>query len=67
MALGTAITVSVLAALAISSRNVALAAGGGNARWAELVWIVCSIGGALLVMTIGLLLFLASLGPARPF
>ncbi|WP_158008273.1 nickel/cobalt transporter [Methyloceanibacter methanicus] len=67
MALGTAITVSVLAALAISSRNVALAAGGGNARWAEVVWIVCSIGGALLVMTIGLLLFLASLGPARPF
>ena len=67
MALGTAITVSVLASLAIGSRNLALAVGGDNPRWAEVVWIVCSIGGALLVMTIGLLLFLASLGPVRPF
>ena len=67
MALGTAITVSVLAALAVGSRNVALSLGGGNARWAEAVWTVCAIGGALLVMSIGLLLFLASLGPARPF
>ena len=67
MALGTAITVSVLAALAIGSRNVALAIGGENARWTEVVWTVCAIGGALLVMTIGLLLFFASLGPARPF
>ena len=67
MAFGTAITVSVLAALAIGSRNLALVLGGDNARWAEMVWIVCSIGGALLVMMIGLLLFLASLGPVRPF
>ncbi len=67
MALGTAITVSVLAALAVGSRNVALSLGGGNARWAEAVWTVCAIGGALFVMMIGLLLFLASLGPARPF
>jgi nickel/cobalt exporter len=67
MALGTAITVSVLAALAVGSRNVALSLGGENARWAEAVWTVCAIGGALLVMSIGLLLFLASLGPARPF
>lgn len=67
MALGTAITVSVLASLAIGSRNVALAIGGENTRWAEAVWTVCAIGGALFVMTIGLLLFLASLGPARPF
>ncbi|WP_159079953.1 nickel/cobalt transporter [Methyloceanibacter sp. wino2] len=67
MALGTAITVAVLASLAIGSRNLALAIGGENTRWAEAVWTVCAIGGALFVMTIGLLLFLASLGPARPF
>ncbi|MEM7191393.1 MAG: nickel/cobalt transporter [Pseudomonadota bacterium] len=67
MAFGTAITVSVLAVLAIGSRRVALAVGGDNERWAQGVWTVCSIGGALLVMTIGLLLFFASLGPARPF
>lgn len=67
MALGTAITVSVLAALAIGSRNVALAVGGENTRWADAVWMICTIGGALFVMMIGLVLFLGSLGPARPF
>lgn len=67
MALGTAITVSVLASMAIGSRKLALAAGSGNERWTEAVWTACAIGGALLVMTMGLLLFLASLGPARPF
>lgn len=67
MALGTAITVSVLASMAIGSRKLALAVGGGNERWTEAVWTACAIGGALLVMTLGLLLFLASLGPARPF
>ncbi len=67
MAFGTAITVSVLATLALGSRQLALAADGQNASWVEAVWTVCAIGGALLVMTIGLLLFLTSLGPARPF
>ena len=67
MALGTAITVSVLASMAIGSRKLALAVGSGNERWTEAVWAACAIGGALLVMTMGLLLFLASLGPARPF
>ena len=67
MALGTAITVSVLATLALGTRKAALVLGGGNARWAEGVWTVCAIGGALLVMMLGLLLFTASLGPARPF
>ena len=67
MALGTAITVSVLATMALGSRELALRLGGGNARWADAVWTVCAIGGALLVFTIGLLLFAASLGPSRPF
>jgi nickel/cobalt transporter (NicO) family protein len=67
MALGTAITVAVLASLALGSRELALKLGGGNTRWAEAVWTLCAIGGALVVLTIGLLLFAASLGPARPF
>lgn len=67
MAFGTAITVAVLATLALGSRELALKLGGGNARWAEAVWTTCAIGGALAVLTIGLLLFAASLGPARPF
>jgi nickel/cobalt transporter (NicO) family protein len=67
MALGTAITVAVLASLALGSREVALRLGRGNARWADAVWTTCAIGGALLVMGIGFLMFTASLGPARPF
>ena len=67
MAFGTAITVSVLATMALGSRELALRLGGGNARWSDAVWTVCAIGGALLVFTLGLLLFAASLGPSRPF
>ena len=67
MAFGTAITVSVLATMALGSRELAIRFGGGNARWADAVWTVCAIGGALLVFTIGVLLFAASLGPSRPF
>jgi nickel/cobalt transporter (NicO) family protein len=67
MALGTAITVAVLATMALGSRELALKLGGGDSRWVDAVWTTCAIGGALLVLTIGLLLFAASLGPARPF
>jgi nickel/cobalt exporter len=67
MALGTAITVAVLATLALGSRELALKLGGGNAVWTEAVWTVCAIGGAVIIFLFGLLLFLASLGPTRPF
>jgi ABC-type nickel/cobalt efflux system permease component RcnA len=67
MAFGTAITVAALATLALGSRELALRLGGGNTRWVNAVWTTCAIGGALLVMTIGGLLFAASLGPTRPF
>jgi ABC-type nickel/cobalt efflux system permease component RcnA len=67
MAFGTAITVAVLATLALGSRELALRLGGGNARWVDAVWTLSAIGGALLVMMLGLLMFAASLGPTRPF
>jgi hypothetical protein len=35
--------------------------------WANAVWTTCSIGGATIILLFGLLLFAASLGPARPF
>jgi hypothetical protein len=31
------------------------------------VWTTCAIGGALVIFLFGSLLFIASLGPARPF
>jgi nickel/cobalt exporter len=67
MALGTAITVAALATLALGSRELALKLGGANAVWANAVWTTCAIGGAVVIFLFGLLLFLASLGPARPF
>jgi ABC-type nickel/cobalt efflux system permease component RcnA len=67
MALGTAITVAALATLALGSRELALKLGGGSAVWANAVWSSCAIGGAVIIFLFGLLLFLASLGPARPF
>jgi ABC-type nickel/cobalt efflux system permease component RcnA len=67
MALGTAITVAALATLALGSRELVLKLGGGNAAWTETVWSLCAIGGALIIFLFGATLFLASLGPARPF
>jgi nickel/cobalt exporter len=57
----------VLATLALGSRELALRFGGDNSRWVEGVWVACAIGGALVVLMVGSLLFAASLGPARTF
>ena len=67
MALGTAITVAVLATLALGSRELALKLGGASSKWASVVWTTCSLGGALVICLFGALLVGASLGPARPF
>ena len=68
MALGTAITVSTLAALAVGSREFAARFGGpGNSRWAGSVRTVAGIGGSLAVLGFGLMLFVGSLGPQGAF
>jgi len=67
MAFGTALTVAGLATLALGSRELALRLGGRSGAWAEGVWTVCAIGGATLIVLFGTTLFVASLGPARPF
>ena len=67
MALGTAITVAVLATLALGSRELALKLGGANSAWANAVWTTCTIGGATIILLFGAVLFAASLGPTRPF
>lgn len=66
MALGTAITVSALAALAVGSRQLALRFANGSGGWTETIWAVCGIGGSAMVLMLGAILFVASLGPARP-
>ena len=68
MALGTAITVSTLAALAVGSRELAERLGGaGNAPWVANVRTVAGIGGALAVLGFGLTLFIGSLGQQSAF
>ena len=61
MSLGTAITVSLLATLAVTAKNLAMRmAGGGNGgRW---IHDGIEIAGAALIMVIGLLLLSAGLG-----
>ena len=68
MALGTAITVSALAVLAVGSREFAARFGGaGNARWAGHVRTFAGIGGSLAVLVFGLILLIGSLGPQGAF
>jgi len=67
MAIGTAITVAVLATLALGSRELALKLGGRSGAFADAVWTICTLGGSTLILLFGATLFAASLGPARPF
>jgi nickel/cobalt exporter len=61
MALGTAITVSAIAALAVGSRHAALALAGGNSAWLDWTAFVLRLGSGIVVATVGLFLFWAAL------
>ena len=65
MALGTAITVSALAALAVGSRELAVRIGNGGGG--ERVRLVAGIGGSALVMLMGVVLFIGSLNAPTAF
>lgn len=67
MALGTAITVSALAALAVGSKAMALRLAGGEGVWASRISLAAGIGGSVFVLLLGAMLFIGSLGPTRPF
>jgi ABC-type nickel/cobalt efflux system permease component RcnA len=69
MALGTAITVSVLATMAVGSRELAkrLAGSGGSSKWVDRVQLAAGLGGAGLVLVLGAAFFVASLGNTQPF
>jgi len=60
MAMGTAITVSVLAILAVTAKNWAVALSGGGA-WGRRIHAGIEIAGALMVLVLGLTLLAASL------
>ncbi len=64
MALGTALTVAVLAVLAVGTRQLAERTSGERMGW--VIEAAAGIGGAALVLGLGVVFFLASLGPAPP-
>lgn len=65
MALGTAITVSALAALAVGSRQLATRFAGPEGPWAGRIATAAGMTGAALVLVMGVTFFIASLsGPA---
>lgn len=67
MALGTAITVSALAALAVGSRELATRLFGGDGRRSARVRLAMSMAGSLVLVTAGVVFFLASLtAPPAP-
>jgi nickel/cobalt transporter (NicO) family protein len=67
MSIGTAVTVAAIALFALSWREMALKLGGRQGAWASAVWTVCGLGGSLLIIVFGSVLFMVSMGPARPF
>jgi ABC-type nickel/cobalt efflux system permease component RcnA len=62
MALGTAITVSVIAALAVYSKKLALRLVETDARWPSLLAFALRLGGGLVIAVLGAFLFWGSLG-----
>lgn len=66
MALGTAITVSTLVALAVGSRQLATRVAGAESRWATWIQTAAGIGGSALVFILGAAFFVASLNGAGP-
>lgn len=67
MSIGTAITVSALAALAVGSRELAKRMAGAESRWGWRIERAAGLVGALLVLGLGTAFFFASLQPQTPF
>ena len=66
MAIGTALTVSALAAIAVGSRNWAARIAGADNVWAARITKGAGIAGSLLVLAIGVSGFLVSLSGSSP-
>lgn len=61
MSIGTAITVSILATLAVTAKNWALAFAGRDGRAGNALHVTIEIGGAALVFLLGAAMLAASL------
>ena len=66
MAIGTALTIALLVAMAVGSRDLAARWAGGDAIWAGRLERTVGLVGAVLVLAIGLAGFVGSLTAATP-
>ncbi len=62
MALGTFITVSIIAAIAVYSRKLATRLAGRSGRWLNGLGLGLRFGGGLAIAFLGAILFMGSLG-----
>jgi nickel/cobalt transporter (NicO) family protein len=67
MAVGTALTVSVIAVLAVTSRQLALKVAGRDSVWLSRTVVGLKLAGGLAIAGMGGLLFWASLGTRAGF
>ena len=67
MALGTAVTISLMTMAVVGGRELALVSTAGNHRGVRLVYDLCAFGGAIMIILFGSLLLAGSLGPVSPF
>ncbi len=67
MALGTAVTISLMTMAVVGGRELALVSTAGNHRGVRLVYDLCAFGGAIAIILFGSLLLAGSLGPVSPF
>lgn len=66
MSLGTAITISTLAVLAVGSRDALAWLGGGESRWGRMIGNAAGIAGAALILVMGSMFFVMSLNGSGP-
>lgn len=66
MSIGTALTVSALASMAVGSRELAMKVAGSGSLWAGRIQTAAGLAGAALVLLLGASFFLASLGGSGP-
>ena len=67
MALGTALTVSALAALTLCSKRVSVRLVSFNTRWLDWTYRTMSLAGSVAVLCLGLLLLFSSASAEDPF
>lgn len=66
MALGTAITVSLIAIAAVGSKNLALRLAGPSGVWLERTYTALGIAAGIAILALGTALFIATLNAPRP-